>query len=215
MEVRELKRTQAMRFRALVIFLVGFACVASFQSVCSLSGADAAQKTGKAPWRYIVIHHSGTRKGNASMMDRYHKDRRRMANGLAYHFVIGNGTAACGDGEVEVGNRWRTQIRGGHTKQRWLNESGIGICLVGNFNRQRPTRKQMAALVSLVDRLRKTYGIPLECIKGHGEFRGERTACPGRYFPMSEFKERLKKCSTAGPAPSERRWKYIPFLKKK
>jgi hypothetical protein len=57
-----------------------------------------------------------------------------MSNGLAYHFVIGNGTSS-GNGEIEVGNRWRRQINGGHVHSDYLNNISLGICLVGDFNR--------------------------------------------------------------------------------
>jgi N-acetyl-anhydromuramyl-L-alanine amidase AmpD len=125
-------------------------------------------------------------------MDRYHRNRRHMSNGLAYHFVIDNGTSSTHDGEVEEGKRWRMQLPGGHSRQAWLNESGIGICLVGNFNRGTATRKQMESLNTLVDRLRKTYNIPVRSIKGHREFLGERTECPGRYLPLERFRTRLR-----------------------
>jgi len=158
-------------------------------------GAECARGKKSPRWRYIVIHHSATRKGNAFIMGRYHRNRRNMPNGLAYHFVINNGTAGTKDGEVEVGSRWTQQIHGGHVKQQWLNDCGIGICLVGNFNKQSPTREQMKSLVTLVNRLRNTYGIPLECIKGHKDCAGERTLCPGKNFPMKQFKDSLRKSS--------------------
>jgi len=154
--------------------------------------ADSARARKRPLWRYIVIHHSATRKGNAFIMDRYHRNSRHMSNGLAYHFVIDNGTSSTRDGEVEEGKRWRMQLPGGHSRQVWLNESGIGICLVGNFNRGTATRKQMESLNTLVDRLRKTYNIPVRSIKGHKEFLGERTECPGRYFPLERFRDLLK-----------------------
>jgi hypothetical protein len=50
-------------------------------------------------WKYIVVHNSGTRQGNARIFDYYHRHVRRMPNGLAYHFVIGNGTST-GDGQI-------------------------------------------------------------------------------------------------------------------
>src|SRR5574342_132619 len=49
-------------------------------------------------WKYIVIHHSATEKGNAARFDEYHRKKRGWEYGLAYHFVIGNGTLS-GDGE--------------------------------------------------------------------------------------------------------------------
>jgi len=67
----------------------------------------------RSRWQFIVVHNSGTRQGNARAFDYYHRHVRRMQNGLAYHFVIGNGTST-GNGQIEVGDRWRRQINGGH-----------------------------------------------------------------------------------------------------
>src|ERR1051325_4529102 len=95
-------------------------------------------------WRWIVVHHSGTAYGNAAIYDRQHRER-GMENGLAYHFVIGNGVDS-GDGEIEIGPRWLKQLKGGHVHREDINESGIGICLVGNFEETKPTKNQMLAL---------------------------------------------------------------------
>src|SRR5438477_2873081 len=70
-------------------------------------------------WQFIVVHNSGTRQGNARVFDYYHRHVRRMQNGLAYHFVIGNGTST-GNGQIEVGDRWRRQINGGHVHSDYL-----------------------------------------------------------------------------------------------
>ena len=146
---------------------------------------------GRGSWRYIVIHHSATRRGNAVIFDKYHY-RRGMQNGLAYHFVIDNGTCGKRDGQLEIGRRWKKKLHGGHVHQQWLNEQGIGICLVGNFNKTRPTRKQMRTLVNLVNELQKRYGIDIANIKGHGQFKGEKTECPGKYFPWRDFYAQLR-----------------------
>ena len=87
------------------------------------------------PWQFIVVHNSGTRQGNARVFDYYHRHVRHMQNGLAYHFVIGNGTST-GNGQIEVGDRWRRQINGGHVHSDNLNNIALGICLVGDFNRE-------------------------------------------------------------------------------
>src|SRR5438045_7677727 len=42
-------------------------------------------------WKYIVIHHSASPNASVKGMDYYHRVERHMENGLAYHFVIGNG----------------------------------------------------------------------------------------------------------------------------
>ena len=59
-------------------------------------------------WRTITLHHSATQRGSARLFHRDHL-RRRMG-GLFYHFVIGNGSYTR-DGEIEVGWRWKKQIK--------------------------------------------------------------------------------------------------------
>ncbi|NJK92102.1 MAG: LysM peptidoglycan-binding domain-containing protein [Blastochloris sp.] len=36
-------------------------------------------------WKYVIIHHSGTKTGNAGIFEYYHRRVRGMENGLAYH----------------------------------------------------------------------------------------------------------------------------------
>jgi hypothetical protein len=71
--------------------------------------------------------------------------------------VIGNGTSS-GDGQVEVGSRWPKQINGGHVHSDYLNNIAIGICLVGDFNHEQPTAKQLEALDELIRYLRQRVG---------------------------------------------------------
>jgi len=143
-------------------------------------------------WQFIVVHNSGTRQGNARVFDYYHRHVRRMQNGLAYHFVIGNGTST-GNGQVEVGERWRRQINGGHVHSDYLNNISLGICLVGDFNRGQPTRAQLDACEELIRYLRERCGktergtIP---VRPHREINPPRwpTDCPGDDFPYSWFR---------------------------
>jgi hypothetical protein len=143
-------------------------------------------------WQFIVVHNSGTRQGNARVFDYYHRRVRRMQNGLAYHFVIGNGTST-GNGQVEVGDRWRRQINGGHVHSDYLNNISLGICLVGDFNRGQPTRAQLDASEELIRYLRDRCGktdrgaIP---VRPHREMNPPRwsTDCPGDDFPYSWFR---------------------------
>jgi len=144
-----------------------------------------------ARWQYIVVHNSGTRQGNAAVFDYYHRHVRRMQNGLAYHFVIGNGTSTA-NGQIEVGDRWRRQINGGHVHSDYLNNIALGICLVGDFNRDQPTRAQLDSCEELIRYLRQRCGkvgdhYPI--VKPHREMNPPRwpTDCPGDVFPYSWF----------------------------
>jgi LysM repeat protein len=132
-------------------------------------------------WKHIVIHHSATRQGNAKSFDSAHR-RRGMNNGLAYHFVIGNGTGS-GDGTIEIGPRWRGQLNGGHVKSAWFNGNSIGICMVGNFQERKPSAKQLASLQDLIKHL-QTGGLMQHKLRifGHKQIKREQTLCPGKFM---------------------------------
>jgi len=161
----------------------------------SVRAAIDRANVARGRWRYIVVHNSGTKQGNARAFDYYHKRVRRMQNGLAYHFVIGNGTSS-GDGEVEIGGRWTRQINGGHVHSDYLNNIALGICLVGDFNRQVPTTRELEALEELTRYLRnrvgKIDGKP-SIVKAHREINPPRwpTDCPGDRFPYRWLHSRL------------------------
>ena len=145
----------------------------------------------RARWKFVIVHNSGTRQGNARAFDYYHRKIRRMRNGLAYHFVIGNGTSSR-NGQIEIGDRWRRQINGGHVHSDYMNNIGLGICLVGDFNRDQPTRAQLEACEELIrylqERCGKSDGRSL-IVRPHREVNPPRwaTDCPGDAFPYGWF----------------------------
>lgn len=141
-------------------------------------------------WQYIVGHHSATPFGNAIVYDRNHR-RRGMVNGLAYHFVIGNGRDS-GDGEIEVGDRWKNQLQGGHVRSATHNQHGIGICLIGNFEETRPTPAQLASFVRLVTFLGETVLAGNYKFMVHREVDRNHTVCPGRHFPTQQMHARFR-----------------------
>ena len=159
---------------------------AAYPLPASLRKVLDAQKVVPGKWRYIVVHHSATSMGSARSMDLYHRNIRHMENGLAYHFVIGNGNGQ-GDGEITIGSRWRRQIKGGHLASDRLNEMSIGICLVGNFEMNRPTKKQLASLYALVNYLQDRCRTPSNAVKTHRQINTRPTSCPGRYFPTQSL----------------------------
>lgn len=147
----------------------------------------------KGRWQYIIIHNSGTRQGNARIFANYHKNVRKMQNGLAYHFVIGNGTSS-GDGEIEIGSRWTRQINGGHVASDYLNNIAIGICFVGDYNRDKPTDAQLGAVDELIRYVRSRVGRSkgrVVVVKAHREINPKPTDCPGNRFPYRWMHQRF------------------------
>ena len=165
-------------------------------TVAPVSG-PAAWKPRVAPrdWKWIVIHHSATPSGSMAFFDKEHKAK--GWDGVGYHFVIGNGTES-GDGQIEVTQRWPLQKWGAHAKtvDNRYNEQGIGICLVGNFDVERPSPKQMQSLGRLVAHLSQTYRISPQSVVGHRDTKP--TDCPGRFMNLAAIRSAAAHASAEG-----------------
>lgn len=150
---------------------------------------DAPVKGGR--WQTIVVHHAAVDEGNVKSLDRYHREQRHMENGLAYHFLIGNGQGM-GDGEIAVGNRWKKQLDGGHLHSEAQNKIALGICLIGDFNKHPPTARQLRSLEDLVRALMRRCQLDAGAVKTHQQINVVHTQCPGSKFPTRAFLARLK-----------------------
>lgn len=157
----------------------------------TIQNAISSTPVRSGRWKHIVLHHSGTSVGSAKGMHEYHLRVRHMENGLAYHFVIGNGRGM-GDGEIYVGNRWKKQINGGHLASELQNQSSLGICLVGNFDQKAPTARQLTSLTTLIKALQKRCNLGDKAVLTHQQINTVHTRCPGTKFPMKTVLARLR-----------------------
>jgi N-acetyl-anhydromuramyl-L-alanine amidase AmpD len=139
-------------------------------------------------WRFLVLHHTATEAGSVESIHAEHLQRRDSEGnpwkGIGYHFLIGNGHGMK-DGEIAATFRWRDQEAGAHAGTKIHNESGIGICLVGDFENNPPTEKQQAAVRRLVTKLRSQFGIAGDHVIPHGRIKA--TACPGKLFEFEHL----------------------------
>lgn len=151
--------------------------------VMSVSGAGMSlegvrrligPKQASSDWRTITLHHSATQKGSAKIFHRNHM--RRHMGGLFYHFVIGNGSYT-GDGQIEIGYRWKKQIKANRPYD-------IQVCLVGDFSKSEVSEAQFQSLAHLIEVLRDQYGISIQNIRRHEDIKGKCTECPGKFFPF-------------------------------
>lgn len=141
-------------------------------------------------WKYIVIHHTASSKGSLQSVEMYHRQKRKMENGMGYHFLIGNGLGMK-DGEIGIGNRWKRQIKGGHLRSDRQNEVALGICLVGNFEVNKPTAAQMKSLYALTAYLIRRCGISRKNVTTHTEINIRPTACPGKLFSLQRVLDNI------------------------
>jgi hypothetical protein len=140
------------------------------------------------PWRYIVLHHSASAEGSYDQIDREHRKILGF-DGCGYHFVIGNGTGS-DDGQIEIAQRWINQKQGVHCRNARthdVDEYGIGICMVGDFDQQQPTPRQIAAAKALVAYLSQRYSIAQSRVTTHVQLAATPTICPGKYFPTDSI----------------------------
>jgi hypothetical protein len=140
------------------------------------------------PWKYIVLHHSANPEGD---LDRIDSEHRKVLgfDGCGYHFVIGNGSGS-DDGQIQVARRWANQKHGVHcrnAKDAEIDEYGIGICLVGDLDKEPPTPRQVAAAKSLVAYLSARYAIAPGRVETHSHLAATPTVCPGKHFPTDTF----------------------------
>lgn len=141
-------------------------------------------------WKHIVIHHTASDKGSLQSVEMYHRQKRKMENGMGYHFLIGNGNNMK-DGEIAIGNRWKRQIKGGHLASERQNEVALGICLVGNFEVNKPTAAQMKSLYALTAYLTRRCGVPKKNVTTHTLINIRPTACPGKHFSLQRVLDQL------------------------
>lgn len=133
-----------------------------------------------ARWKYIFVHHSKIRRGNAEGLV-------QDEEGLGDHFFIGNGNG-WEDGQIQVGQRWDEQ-RPAHVQGARLGDNCISICLIGDFDRSAPTAQQLRRLEQLVQSLQARCQIPASAVLLRD--RPNSLAGVGRLFPTDSFRRHL------------------------
>jgi len=133
-------------------------------------------------WKYIFVHHSRSLSGNARTLDPDGK--------AADHFVIGNGDGAV-DGEIQIGQRWDSQQSAlAPAGASNIDPACISICMVGDFDRNKPTQTQLRRLTQLVTALQARFQIPAADVSVVNQSKAGAAGI-GRYFPAAAFREDL------------------------
>ncbi|WYW22759.1 peptidoglycan-binding protein [Bacillus atrophaeus] len=115
----------------------------------------------------IAVHHSLTKSGSSAAFANYHVGDLGWP-GVAYHFVI------LKDGTIE----WNHDlgIKSYHVGNS--NSFAVGVCLVGDFRSEQPTKAQEESFRALVAALKKDMP-NYKRTRGHNEFPGYSwKACP-------------------------------------
>jgi hypothetical protein len=143
---------------------------------------DTAAPLQQGRWKYIFIHQSDTDSGDALSLA-------QTPAGVPDHFVIGNGQG-CQDGEIQITQRWAQQDPPGDIAGLPRTQPNfVSICLVGDFDRYRPTSSQQRRLVQLVTALQHELNIPGKNVVSPANQAG--IAGTGRNFPHDELAGQL------------------------
>jgi len=128
----------------------------------------------------VIIHHSFTPKTldlNKAVKSfsenhrvRLHQPQSKTGSYCAYHYVIG------ANGRI-IQTRLDDEI-GYHASSWPVNERSIGICLLGNFDAEKPNPEQLWALRDKIKAIKQSHFITE--VSGHRKYSAKD--CPGRNF---------------------------------
>ena len=130
--------------------------------------------------KYLIIHHSESSGGTVQFLKWYHVEKRKY-NDVGYHYVICNGKPLGNWSEGEDGmiQRGRADDVVG-AQARGHNRQSLGICLIGDFTKTKPTARQMKSLRRLCAKLCRKYNLSPDRIVGHNKLNN--TDCPGKHL---------------------------------
>lgn len=147
---------------------------------------------------WIVIHHSFSADHpdhvNWSAIRRWHTGHNGWRD-IGYHFGV---ELINGHPEILVGRMLNET--GAHCTNAGMNRKSLGICVVGNFDAEVPSDDILDTLRRFILGIISVLDIPNDQIIGHRDAglmdgfdwrRGEFKTCPGRLFPLDEFKRSL------------------------
>lgn len=137
----------------------------------------------------IVIHHAAVTYDldpikTLASFEKTHKERLGSLGqpvsdlpygNVAYHYVIakyGNITACRAIKDI-----------GYHASNWEVNKESIGICLMGDFDKETPTNVQYGQLRYLINTIKKEYNVTVHL---HKEYDKKKT-CPGKHFDINQL----------------------------
>ena len=129
--------------------------------------------------KYITIHHAGVLWEGKTTPDKFVKNMQSWGQkeknwpDLPYHFLIAP------DGRIFEG---RALAYEPDTNTKYELAGNIGVEMMGDFNRQRPSEAQLRSCVALVAWLAQELNVAPEHIRGHNDAAPGQTSCPGKDF---------------------------------
>ena len=93
-------------------------------------------------------------------------------------------------GKLVVRYGRKLNIRQAHCYQEGMNSHGIGLLIVGNYDKAAPDGELWRFAIKVVREIKNARkGL---IVLGHREVKGVKKTCPGELFNMKQFREDLK-----------------------
>lgn len=138
----------------------------------------------------IIVHHSVSPRSqtleksiksfDANHKARLHDKKNKLGYYIAYHYIIAeNGAVKQTRGEDEIGY---------HASNLTVNKKSIGICLIGNFDVEKPAPHQLYALRDLIKSIKARFYI--KEVVGHRKY--SKKSCPGKFLTDKMIQEAFK-----------------------
>jgi len=158
-------------------------------------GTDAAPPYIKHKPARIIIHHSESPtvagySGNKTIKAIY--DYHTKHNGwtdVGYHYMVSPDGSTIFEGRPadRIGSHCGGSPTKGHARQ-FGNTGSIGICLIGNYETDKPTTEALRTLAVLIFDLCEKWNIDPLHIYGHCEaWQPAGTKCPGEHLYKALF----------------------------
>lgn len=163
------------------------------------SKADPIPDSRRHTPEWITIHHAGVLWTNTvepaqfiRNMQSWGKRRPEIEQpprntywpDLAYHFMIAP------DGKIYEARPIEFEPE---SNTKYDLAGNIGVEMMGNFDKQRPSRAQLKSVVELTAWLMDEHGIDINHVRTHRDAAPRQTGCPGRdfyrYFEDGKFKK--------------------------
>ncbi|MDP2673257.1 MAG: peptidoglycan recognition family protein [Nanoarchaeota archaeon] len=151
--------------------------------------------------KFIAVHHSQRSIDSLKRIKNLHIKINGWED-IGYHYLIDK------KGRLQKGRS--KKFIGAHVFGH--NKNSLGICLIGNFDKEKPTKKQIQTLIKFLKDKIKKHKIPIKNILGHREFwdatnildnittsqsssrefLGVTKTCPGKFMDMDEIRKVLR-----------------------
>jgi len=135
----------------------------------------------------IVVHCSATKDSGTVSWDairKYHMREKRWSD-IGYHFGI-----EMIDSNIVILRGRHPATKGAHCRMGGYNSRSLGVCVVGKYEDEPPSKYLLNVTIDLLTKLCFLYGVVSSNVLAHSEI-DDRKTCPGAAWSMELLRAKL------------------------